>query len=142
MADEAAGRIVLLSIHPRHAEAILRGEKRVELRRAPIAANTTHVLLYATSPVRAVIGWFEVLGIDEASMTAIWNKYGSVSGISRSEHRSYFKGATRAFAIRVARPKRLSPVLSLAELPGVTRPPQSFQYVDAQSSAWIFETEE
>jgi len=138
MDHRTIGRVALLSIHPRHAEAILSGDKRVELRRSPISPDTTHVLIYATSPVRKIVGWFEVKGIDVASKTSIWERYKRVAGISRSEHRSYFAGAPRAFAIKIDRVGRLNPELEITDLPDVRTPPQSFRYVDAVRVSWMF----
>jgi predicted transcriptional regulator len=136
VASRAPGRIALLSIHPRHAEAILSGHKRVELRRTPLSADVTHVALYATAPVAAIVGWFEIQGIDEASATKIWNLHGPVSGITRSEHRSYFAGATKAYAIKVAKAHRITPHMPLQSLSGVARPPQSFQYLEPAGLPW------
>lgn len=141
MADQALGRVALLSIHPRHASAILRGDKLVELRRTPVAADVTHVLIYATAPVQAVVGWFEVDGVDVASKSGLWSAHGSVAGVTRKEFRDYFSGAARAFAIRVGQVHRLLPMVSLDKIPGVRRPPQSFQYVDPDLIGWIFERE-
>lgn len=139
MAGPALGRVALLSIHPRHAEAILRDEKLVELRRTVVAPDVTHVLIYATAPIQAVIGWFEVEGVEEDSKTGIWETHGSVAGVTRREFRDYFAGAARAFAIRVGRTQRLDPQVSLNEIPGVRRPPQSFQYVEPEPIRWVFE---
>lgn len=130
MADRPPRRVALLSIHPRHAEAILSGRKRVELRRTPVSSDTTHVLIYATTPVKAVVGWFEVAGVDGDSRTGLWNTYRLVCGVTRHEFRTYFAGASRAYAIRVAAAHRFAVALPLDVLPGVKRPPQSFQYVD------------
>ena len=141
MADRAIGRVALLSIHPRFAEAILNGEKRVELRRSPVAPDVSHVLIYATAPVQSVIGWFEVLGVDTGSKTSVWTQHGTVAGVSRSEYRTYFSGADRAFAIRVGKVRRLANELCLDQIPGVRRPPQSFQYVDAEQIGWLFSPE-
>lgn len=138
MADRTPGRVALLSIHPRHAEAILHGEKLVELRRTAVASDVTHVLIYATAPVQAVVGWFDVDGVDVASKTGIWDAHGAVAGVTRREFRDYFAGAARAFAIRVGRAQRLDPALSLDQIPGVRRPPQSFQYLDPEPIRWLF----
>lgn len=132
-------RVALLSIHPRHADNILDGKKRVELRRVPISDDTSHVVIYATSPVREVVGWFEVDGVDRASCTAIWKAHGDTTGVTRQEFRDYFAGAGRACAIRVAQAHRLSRAVSLDTIPGVKRPPQSFQYLDPTSVSWLFE---
>ena len=90
MADRTPGRVALLSIHPRHAEAILQGEKLVELRRTAVARDVTHVLIYATAPVQAVVGWFDVEGVDVDSKTGIWDAHGAVAGVTRQEFRDYF----------------------------------------------------
>lgn len=140
MADRTPGRIALLSIHPRHAEAILDGCKRVELRRTAVAPDVTHVLIYATAPVQAVVGWFDVAGVDSDSKTGIWNTHGAVTGVTRQEFRDYFAGAARAFAIRVGHAQRLDPTISLDQIPGVRRPPQSFQYLDPEPIRWVFTT--
>ena len=141
MAVRTPGRVALLSIHPRYAEAILHGEKLVELRRTAVARDVTHVLIYATAPVQAVVGWFDVEGVDVDSKTGIWDAHGAVAGVTRQEFRDYFAGAARAFAIRVGHAQRLDPALSLDQIPGVRRPPQSFEYLDPEPIWWVFETQ-
>ena len=47
-----------MSIHPQYADAIVAGRKRAEFRKRPLAADIDVVLIYATAPVRAIIGWF------------------------------------------------------------------------------------
>ena len=50
-------RMVILSLKPRFAEAILAGVKTVELRRTELKIVVpTRALLYAASPVRALLG--------------------------------------------------------------------------------------
>ena len=39
-----------MSIHPVYANAILTGDKKVEFRKRRLAADVTHVLVYATAP--------------------------------------------------------------------------------------------
>lgn len=139
MAHHTPRRVALLSIHPRHAEALMAGTKRVELRRTPVRDDTTHVIVYATAPVKAVVGWFQVEGVDVDSQTGIWNTHRHVSGVTRGEFRNYFAGAARASAIRVAAAHRLETPLSIDAIAGVKRPPQSFQYVDPASIRWLFD---
>lgn len=142
MAHQPHRRVALLSIHPRHAEAILDGRKRVELRRVAVAPDTTHVVVYATSPTQALIGWFEVDGVDLAAPTRIWNEHQDVCGITRREFRDYFSGARHAAAIRVGRSHRFDEPLSLDVLPNVKRPPQSFQYLAPDDVDWLLRTED
>ncbi len=93
--------------------------------------------VYATAPTSAIIGWFEVDGIDEASQTKIWTSYASVAGVTRAQFRGYFSGAPRAYAIRVRRAHRIDAPIPLGEVPGVARPPQSFQYLDDRAAAIV-----
>ncbi|MFA5565178.1 MAG: ASCH domain protein [Acidimicrobiia bacterium] len=142
MANRAPGRVALLSIHPRHAEAILKGKKLVELRRRTLASDVTHVLIYATTPIKAVVGWFQIEGIEANSKTKLWDSHGAVTGISRKEFQDYFAGAATAFAIKVGDVRRLDPAISLDEIPGVRRAPQSFQYLDADVISWVFASDD
>lgn len=141
MAENPTKRVALLSIHPRHAESILGGTKKVELRRTPVSNEISLVLLYATAPVRAVVGWFAVAGIDSGSKSRIWETHSRVAGITRDEYRSYFAGANRAFAIQVGETSRLKRAVDLDKLPSVSRAPQSFQYLKLEDVDWLFQNE-
>ncbi len=133
MVTEAPRRIALLSIHPRHAEAILDGRKLVELRRTRLSPYISHVLMYATAPVKAVVGCFEVGRIDEGTKNSIWKSHRQTCAVSRSEFRQYFDGASRAFAIEIARVYRFEDPVALVSLPGVSRPSQSFQCLEFET---------
>ena len=130
MAPRSHRRIALLSIHPRHANAILDGRKTVELRRTSLPPDVSHVVVYATSPLQRVLGWFEVGAVERDRPWRLWEEHGSATGIARREFRSYFAGAAQGTAISVRRavalgsPVRLSSVWS-------SSPPQSFCYLDA-----------
>lgn len=106
-----------------------------------MADDTTHVIVYATAPTQAIIGWFEVDGIDLAAPTQIWNDHRAWCGVTRREFRDYFAGARQAAAIRVGRSHRLGEPLSLDVLPNVKRPPQSFQYVDSSDVGWLLDSD-
>lgn len=126
-------RALFLSLRPEYAELLLEGRKTVELRRIrPQAPIGTLVLLYASTPRRALLGTCEVASIREASPTAIWNLHGSKTGIGREAFRCYFRGAARAVAITVSNPQRLDHPIPLTQLRGEWinfQPPQSFRYV-------------
>lgn len=123
------GRVVLMSIHPQYAQAILDGTKQVEFRKRPVADDVTHVLVYATAPVSAVIGAFTVTGQDVEHPKTLWRRFKKVAGISRDGFFAYYDGRVSGTGIRVG--DRLAPAepLPLADTFGVSRPPQSFQYL-------------
>ena len=129
MAQEEAGRVVLLSIHPRYADAILAGRKRVEFRRRPLADRITHIVIYATSPVQQVIGSFEVEPVEATSPDGAWGSYHEVGGIEREAFDDYYEGAIEAHVIRIGRAHALDRPLTLAEIDPNLRAPQSFTYL-------------
>jgi predicted transcriptional regulator len=131
VAETATGRIALLSIHPEYAEAIFAGTKSVEFRRSRLAADVTHVVVYATRPVSRVVGWFEVEAIVEGTPLALWRRFARTAGIDRRSYARYFIDAPRAFGIRVRRPVRFDDPRPLNEVHPDLRPPQSFQYLSS-----------
>lgn len=118
-----------MSIHPVYAEAIMRGDKRVEFRKLPIREDVTHVLVYATAPVGAVIGAFTVIGQDTTHPATLWQRFADVSGITRVKFFEYFHARDVGTGIRVGEVLIPDRHLALSSSLGVTRPPQSFQYV-------------
>ena len=63
--------MVLLSIKPKYADKIFNGTKTVELRRiCPKVTEGDLILVYVSSPVKALVGEFEVKKIVEALTTA------------------------------------------------------------------------
>ncbi len=133
------GRTLLLSLRPRFAELLLQGTKTVELRRVqPDVGRGTLVLLYASSPMRALVGTSVVEDVQVAARDDIWRRVGAHSGISRGEYDHYFDGASTAVAIQLEQVRRLAKPISLSELRqgrGWFRPPQSFRYLSAQQTA-------
>lgn len=129
--------ILLLSIKPRFAEAILDGTKTVELRRVqPSVQIGAMVLLYASSPQRELVGTFRVAGLEVDSSSAIWERHGNDCGVSEAEFSDYFAGANQAVAILVETPVRLTqpqPLEILRKRIVGFRPPQSFRYFNRPS---------
>lgn len=129
-------KTLLISVRPEHAERILSGEKTVELRRLrPQLADNDSVVIYATSPDRAIVGTFAVAGVIEASPAQLWPTVASNCGISHQQFTEYFHGAARAFAICVRNPKRLRPPVLLCAIRTTIpdfRPPQGYHYLRSE----------
>jgi len=118
-----------MPVHPEFAELILAGEKRVEFRRRSFAKKVTHIVVYATSPVRAVVGVVEVIGVRRGSPNKLWSAFAGVGGITRSKFDEYFRGAADGVAYELGRVWLCNNRVPLGRsgLPG--RPPQTFQYI-------------
>ncbi|GAA1955212.1 ASCH domain protein [Nocardioides panacihumi] len=119
-----------MSIHPQYAQAIMAGTKKVEFRKRRIADDVTHVIVYATAPVSAVVGVFEVSGQTTTTPTSLWRRFKKVAGISRDGFDAYFEGRDSATGITVGDVTVLDEPLCLQGDLGIGRPPQSYQYVN------------
>ncbi len=130
-------RMVVLSLRPRFAEAILAGVKTVELRRTvPKIVIPTRALLYAASPVRALLGTCVITSVRSADLAALWHEYGPRSKLSFGEFQQYFKGVNTGTALTLSGPQTLNRPIPLQDLrakPRNFRPPQSFAYVDTKT---------
>jgi predicted transcriptional regulator len=132
-------RALFISLRPRFAELLLEGSKTVELRRVqPAVARGARVLLYASSPVRALVGAAVIQDVHVATRAQIWKLHGARTGITREEYEQYFSEASIAVAITLGEVRRLRIPVTLAELRQGRewfRPPQSFRYLDADQVA-------
>ncbi len=125
--------MLLLSINPRYAHMILRGEKTIELRRrAPRCSLDFWMALYATSPEQSLVGLVQAVEILADRPEALWERVKNGCAISEKEFRGYFARTQRAFGIRLNAPLTLEKPLRLDSLrrswPGF-RPPRSFAYL-------------
>lgn len=130
------GEHILMSLAPRHAENIFSGRKQVELRRRTmhIAPGTT-VWIYVKVPVGSIIGRVMIRGVHASSPAALWRRFGSVSGLSRSEFFDYFNGVAAGVALVLENAERLHRSLSLDALRDLAdgfQPPQFFARLDAE----------
>ncbi|MBF6426075.1 ASCH domain-containing protein [Nocardia cyriacigeorgica] len=128
----AVPRPLLLSLRPRFAQAILDGTKTVELRRTRVSAVPgTLLVLYASSPVMAVVGVATLTDRDTASPATIWRRYRNSVGVSRAEFSDYFTGAEHATALSIGTPRALPEPLTLNWLRTYAsfQPPQSYRYI-------------
>ena len=110
-------RMMILSLRPRFADAILGGVKTVELRRtAPRIRVPTLALIYATTPVRALLGTCIVTSVESGRLAALWQAHGPSSGLDHREFLHYFEGVHAGSALSLASPRRFSRPIPLAEL--------------------------
>lgn len=137
-----ATRPLLLSLRPRFAHAILDGTKTVELRRTRVSALPgTLLVLYASSPVMAVVGVATMADRDIASPPTIWRRYRDRLGLSRTEFFEYFSGAEHATALSITAPRTLPEPLTLNRLRthSAFRPPQSYRFIASTDPAPLAE---
>jgi predicted transcriptional regulator len=128
--DSTDRRVALLSIHPRFATAILNGEKQVEFRRRAPSSDTSHVIVYATAPVKRIVGWFRVEGFEAEPPSVLWDRFGDVGGVEPDEFARYYAACDRGIAICVADVERVEPPAPIDAVGADVCPPQSFRYIN------------
>ncbi|WP_197031049.1 hypothetical protein [Methylobacterium sp. 10] len=117
------------------AEKILSGEKRFEFRRSIYADMDVKVaLIYSTSPVKRIVGEFDINEVIFGPPEALWEKTHHSAGIDYLYYSEYFKGRKTAFALVVGNVKRyeipIDPSVSIFNF----TPPQSFMYYPRKSN--------
>ena len=101
----------IISIHPTYANAILAGEKTIELRRrTPKLSSGMRLWIYATRPTAAVIGFVTVQQVARAHPRTIWQKHRDGTGVDHESFKAYFEGAQEAIAIMLQAAKRVGPI--------------------------------
>lgn len=117
---------VLLSIKPIYASMILDGTKHYEYRRVIFSMlNIDKVYIYASSPIKRVVGEFKVDVIINDTPQRIWERTHDESGLSEEDFFGYFKGADKAFAIAIKDVVRYDTPIPLS-----FRPPQNYRYCE------------
>ena len=120
---------VLLSIKPEFALKIFEGSKKYEYRRNIFKrTDVTTIVVYASEPIKKVIGEFEIDGIIHERPQVIWEQTGEQAGISKETFLDYFKDKTKGYAIKVRDARKYDAPVPLSRLI-VVSPPQSFAYL-------------
>jgi len=124
---------LFLSLRPEFAEMIITGKKTVELRRIrPKASSGTIVIVYASSPVKKILGTCIVENISTGTPREIWNLHGVSTGLGWTTLAHYLQGKDHGVAITVGSPLRFDvpvPLEKVRKCLGESAPPQSFRYI-------------
>jgi predicted transcriptional regulator len=125
-----------MSVLPRFGDALLDGSKTVEIRRRRARfTNGTTLLLYASTPVRALVGAVSVRSTDTARPEDLWARWGPQTALTHPEFHGYLDGMPQACAIVLSGAVAFSTPVELAQLREryngfVT--PQSYRFVAAE----------
>lgn len=119
---------ILLSINPEHVDNIFSGIKKYEYRKVACKREVNKILIYATTPVKKIVGEAEVLEVLEKDKEELWKETEAQSGISETFYFKYYAQKKKAVAyhlgaiIKYQTPKKLSDY-------GIVAAPQSFVYI-------------
>lgn len=128
-------RVLLLSVRPRFARGLLSGTKTAEIRRRfPDIPPGMTVIIYSTSPEKAILGTMRAQRVVRSNADDIWRDYADVIGIERTELTDYLDGASECSVLELDSPDLWSRPVQLTELRSVlhVEPPQSFRYLTSR----------
>ena len=124
----------IISIKPRFVDAIKAGRKHYEFRRRPMLRNVEKCFIYATAPISAIVGEFEIANVLCAAPHELWEKTNRAAGIAKSDFDLYFTGCTKAYALVIKNFKKYPRPIALRDaFPGAPIP-QSYIYVRTADS--------
>lgn len=120
---------VLLSIKPEFASKIFDGSKRYEYRRAIFKTQkVSRVVVYASDPIKQVIGEFEIEDILHEDPQSLWVKTKCYAGISKRGFFDYFTNKSKGYAIKVRGTRLYEEPLPLSSFT-ISSAPQSYMYL-------------
>lgn len=128
---------IILSIKPKYADLILSGQKTIELRRrfAKYCDDSDRIYLYASSPIKSVVGYLQYCKIERynTNITYLKNLIEQLQ-LTWNEIEDYLKGSYSYVYIQIRDYKKFEEPIPLSEF-GIKNPPQNFCYIDYKQRA-------
>ncbi len=119
---------VILSIKPKYAFAILEGVKTVEFRKSVFGKDVNKVYIYASSPVKQIVGFFTIKEIISDSPELLWIQYKDNGSISKEDYFKYFGEKKIGFSILIDKVVVYKKHINPNSIKRNFYPPQSFLY--------------
>ena len=123
----------ILSIKPIYANQILAGTKKVEFRKRKFKENVRRVYIYASVPIKQIVGYFTFTEMDEDTPANLWEKYKSVGGIAEKDFFNYYANNESGCALVIKTVIPFEQGKSPNDFIDDFVPPQSYIYFDAIS---------
>ena len=120
---------VLLSIKPEFVDKIFNGTKKYEFRKFLFKRkDISTIVIYASSPLKCVVGEFEIDMILSDKVDSVWEKTKEYSGITKEFYYSYFQNKEIANAIKIGKVIKYKKEKCLSDYK-IIQAPQSFCYI-------------
>lgn len=120
----------ILSIKPIYANQILAGTKKVEFRKRKFKENVRRVYIYASVPVKQIVGYFTFTKMDEDTPANLWKKYKNVGGIAEKDFFNYYANNESGCALVIKTVIPFEQWKSPNDFIDDFVPPQSYVYLD------------
>lgn len=121
---------ILLSINPEYVEKIFSGKKKYEFRRSIFKKQgIKSIIVYSTSPVKKIVGEFEIEEIIIDTPKKLWDLAPENTGISEEKFYKYFENKEKGYAIKIGKLIRYKTMKNLKDF-SIKSAPQSFIYIN------------
>lgn len=130
MAGRKNKKAIILSIHPKYANAILEGDKKVEFRRNGVPECISYMVLYATAPVQKIVGYCEISDCVVSTPKQLWQMYNMLGEITKKDFFEYYKNYEAGKCYLINKFHKLEEPMNISEATKLERPPQSFAYLE------------
>lgn len=125
-------KYLFIAVKPEYANKLIFGKKDIELRKMkPNVQPGDYVIIYASAPVKAVVGFGKVKTIIMCNPQEMWNKHSARLGIDKQGFYSYYNGYNKAVGIEFEMIKPIAPIglMELRNVDPTFNPPQIYRYV-------------
>lgn len=125
-------KYLFISVKPEFANKIIAKEKCIELRKIkPHVKAGDYIIIYASSPIKCVVGFGQIKQVIETTPIEMWNNYSERLGIDELRFLSYYEGRNRAIGIEIETIKAINPIdlISLKKVDPNFHPPQVYRYI-------------
>ncbi|MFZ5828264.1 MAG: hypothetical protein ACOY94_28495 [Bacillota bacterium] len=130
--------IVFLPLKPQYAKGVMTGAKRYEFRKTRFGHNPSMAVIYATTPIKKVLGYCTVEQVIHGNPADLWNTCSREGGIAEADYWAYYAGRTGGYALRLGEVFVFPTPVRIGEaLPGFAIP-QSFRYLSKEQFQQIF----
>lgn len=124
-------RNILLSIKPQFVKEIISGHKVFEFRKKICSPQKVEkVYIYSSSPMKKIIGFFELNTVIEGFPEEIWERCKNGAGISKKYFMEYYENKDTAYALKIENLTIFDEFISPYETSKNFTAPQSYMYVD------------
>lgn len=119
---------MLLSIKPEYVNKIISGKKKYEFRKFHCREGIDTIVIYATAPMKKVIGEVTLIDIIEGDVEYVWHETRGFGGILKKDYKRYYQEREVAIAYHLGEVTVYEEPMRLEDL-GLDYVPQSFAYI-------------
>ncbi len=125
-------KYLFIAVKPEYANKLISGEKDIELRKTkPHVQAGDYAIIYASVPIKAVLGYGKIKRIIFCSPQEMWTNYSARLGIKEQDFLMYYDNSNKSVGIEFEMIKPITPI-RLSELRRVDpnfHPPQIYRYI-------------